>query len=242
VLFEDASAAAGPSHAVAIRKLDGTPPVRLGQGSAGGLSPDSKWAIAIFPGSPARVTLLPTGAGQPRAVPANGLEAIQSPARFVPDGQRIIVNANEPHHALRCYVLNLEGGKPTPVTPEGIPCQIVSPDGRYVLGANATAQRTVYPMDGGPPHPIPGLEPDFALVQWSEDGAALYGYWTGRIPTTVYRVNPSTGKKTRMQQLLAAAPAGVVNVAPLVMNREASRFVYSYYQVSSVLYMISDLQ
>jgi len=242
VLFEDASAAAGPNYAVAIRKLDGTPPVQLGQGTAGGLSPDSKWAIAIFPGRPARVTLLPTGAGQPRTVPANGLEAIQSPARFLPDGQQIIVNGNEPHHALRCYVLNLDGGKPRPVTPEGVPCQIISPDGRYIVGANATTQATIYPMDGGAPHPIPGLEPDFALVQWSEDGSALYGYRTGRVPTAVYRVNPSTGKKTRLQELLAAAPAGVVNVAPLVMDREASRFVYSYYQVSSVLYMISDLR
>jgi hypothetical protein len=242
VLFEDASEAAGPHYAVAIRKLDGTPPVRLGEGSAGGLSPDSKWAIAILPSSPPRVTLLPTGAGQPRTVSGDGLEAIQSPARFLPNGQQIIVNANEPHHALRCYVLNLESGKPKPVTPEGIPCQIVSPDGLYVLGANATAPATIYPMDGGTPHPIPGLEPDFALVQWSEDGSALYGYQRGRIPTTVYRVNPSTGKKTRMQELLTAAPAGVVNVAPLVVSHDASRFVYSYYQVSSVLYVISDLR
>jgi hypothetical protein len=97
-------------------------------------------------------------------------------------------------------------------------------------------------MDGGSPHFIPGLEPDFALVQWSEDGLALYGYRTGHIPATVYRVDPSTGKKTRVRELLTAAPAGVVNVAPLVMNRDASRFIYSYYQVSSVLYMVSDLR
>ena len=242
VLFEDASAAAGPNYAVAIRKQDGTPPVRLGQGTAGGLSPDSKWAISILPGTPSRVTLLPIGAGQPRIVPAYGLEAIQSPARFLPDGQRIMVNGNEPHSALRCYLLNLNGAKPKPITPEGVPCQIISPDGRYVLAASATSQPTIYPMDGGAPRPIPGLEPDFALVRWSEDGSALYGYRMGHIPTGIYRINPLTGKKTRVQELLTTAPAGVVTVAPLVLNRDASRFVYSYYQVSSVLYMISDLR
>ena len=42
VLFEDASEAAGPNYAVAIRKIDGTPPVQLGEGSAGGLSPGWK--------------------------------------------------------------------------------------------------------------------------------------------------------------------------------------------------------
>src|SRR5260370_12982197 len=55
VLFRNASAAAGPNYAVAIRKLDGTPPVSLRQGTSGGLSPDSKWASAICPSRPARV-------------------------------------------------------------------------------------------------------------------------------------------------------------------------------------------
>ena len=61
VLFEDASEAAGPGYAVALRKLDGTLPVRLGDGSAGGLSPDGKWAISVSTGQPQQVTLLPIG-------------------------------------------------------------------------------------------------------------------------------------------------------------------------------------
>ena len=68
VLFEDASEAAGPGYAVALRKLDGTLPVRLGEGSAGGLSPDGKWAISVSTGHPQQMTLLPIGAGQPRPV------------------------------------------------------------------------------------------------------------------------------------------------------------------------------
>ncbi len=66
-LFEDASEAAGPGYAVALRKLDGTLPVRLGEGSAGRMSPDGKWAISISTGQPQQLTLLPIGAGQPRA-------------------------------------------------------------------------------------------------------------------------------------------------------------------------------
>jgi eukaryotic-like serine/threonine-protein kinase len=242
ILFEDASELAGPHYAVAIRKLDGTPPVSLGEGSAGGLSPDGKWAIAIFPGRPGRITLLPIGAGQPRAVSTEGLQDIlNGPARFFPDGKRIMVNGKEPNHAVRCYVLNIDGGTPKAITPEGIPGQIVSPDGKYLLGGSSTTQATIYPIDGGAPHPIPNLEPDFSLVRWSSDSSALYGYRVGRVPTTVYRVDPASGKKTLIQELLASAPAGVVNVAPLVMSGDASRYVYSYYQVSSVLYMVSDL-
>src|ERR1700722_9308109 len=57
VLFEDSSEAAGPQYAVVQRKLDGTLPVLLGEGSAGGLSPDGKWAIAISKAHPPQVTL-----------------------------------------------------------------------------------------------------------------------------------------------------------------------------------------
>ena len=136
VLFEDASEAAGPGYAVALRKVDGTLPVRLGEGSAGGLSPDGKWAISVSTTQPQRVTLLPIGAGQPRSVEVRGLEHIQSGwARFLEDGQRLIANANEQGHSTRCYVLDLVGGTPKPVTPEGTVCGPSSPDSRYVVDA-----------------------------------------------------------------------------------------------------------
>src|SRR5581483_7910340 len=40
VVFEDSSEAAGPGYEVFMRKVDGSLPVRLGDGSAGGISPD----------------------------------------------------------------------------------------------------------------------------------------------------------------------------------------------------------
>ena len=74
VLFEDSSEAAGSHYSIAIRKIDGTPPVQLSEGSAGKLSPDGKWAISILPGNPGRVTLVPLGPGQPRTIAIAGLE------------------------------------------------------------------------------------------------------------------------------------------------------------------------
>ena len=240
ILFEDASEAAPPSYSVAIRKID-TPPTLLGDGSAGGLSPDGKWAISILVGSPGRVTLYPIGAGQPHTISITGLERIHNgSSHFLADGKRITINGNEPGHAVRCYFVDLDTGKLTPVTPEGITGGLVSPDGQSII-ANNGPTAAVYPVAGGPPRPIPGLEPGFVPIQWSEDISAIYGYRPGQVPTGVYKVNLVTGEETLVQDLQPKSPVGIVYIAPVVVNRDASRFAYSYYQVFSVLYVISGL-
>jgi eukaryotic-like serine/threonine-protein kinase len=242
ILFEDSSEAAGAQYSIAIRKIDGTSPVRLGEGSAGGLSPDGKWAISILTGKPGRVTLVPIGAGQPRTIATPGLEQIANgSAHFLADGKRISINASEPGHGVRCYLVDLGGGKPIPITPEGIPGGLVSPDGQSILASDAGGL-ALYPL-GGTPHLIPDLEPGFTPLQWSEDKKAFYGYRRGQVPTKVYKVDLATGKKTVIQELQPATATGVVIIAPVVVARDASRFAYScYYQVLSVLYVVSGLR
>lgn len=242
VLFEDSSEAAGAHYSVAIRKIDGTPPVKLGEGSAGGLSPDGKWAISIVTGSPGQINLLPVGAGQPRKLAVPGLEQIYNgSAHFLADGKHITVNANEPGHGVRCYVVDLEGGKPKPMTPEGVTSGLVSPDGQSIL-ASVGGQVTLFSASDPASHPIPNLETGFIPVQWAQDGVSVYGYNPGQIPTKVYKVNLRTGEKSSVQELQPDTSAGVVSINPVIVNRDGSRFAYSYYQVFSVLYLVSGLR
>ena len=243
VLFEDASEAAGPGYAVALRKLDGTLPVRLGDGSAGGLSPDGKWAISVSTSQPQQVTLLPIGAGQPRSVDTRGLEHIQTGwARFLADGQRLITNGNEQGRSTRCYLLDLAGAKPKAVTPEGSVCGPSSPDNRFVVGVGPNSVVAIYPIGDDSSRQIPGLEAGFLPVQWSNDGSVLYGYHTGELPSRIYKVAIDSGKQTIVQELRPGVPAGVVNVAPVQVSRDGTRFAYSYNQTLSVLYLISGVR
>jgi hypothetical protein len=64
----------GQDRAVYLRKSDGSPAVRLGEGFSSSLSPDGKWAAAWVGG---QLVLVPTGPGQLRAVklPMNGGQA-----------------------------------------------------------------------------------------------------------------------------------------------------------------------
>jgi eukaryotic-like serine/threonine-protein kinase len=242
VLFEDASEAAGPNYAVALRKLDGTPPIELGEGSAGDLSPDGKWAIGIIPGSPGRITLYPVGPGQARGISVTGLERIHNgTSHFLADGKRITINGNEPGRGVRCYFVELDSGKLAPVTPEGVTCGLVSPEAKYIL-ANNHLVATVYSTDGGPSHAISGLEQGFIPVRWSDDDSAIYGFTPGETPAKLDKVKLTTGEGTLVQELQPETTTGLVSISPVVVNHDISRFAYSYYQVLSVLYVISGLQ
>jgi serine/threonine protein kinase len=244
VLFEDSSEAAGSHYSVALRKIDGTPPVELAAGSASKLSPDGKWAISLVLGKPGTVLLVPTGTGQPRAVPLPAFEQIQNgTSHFLQDGKHFTLNAHEPGHAVRTYLVDLEGKEHIPVTPEGTTGGLISPDGKYIFRTDSTGALAIYPTaDGGTgtPHFIPDLEAGFFPVQWSED-SSVYGYIEGHIPTKVYKVNVATGKKTLLQELQPETNTGVVTIVSVSANRDGSRFAYSCYQVLSDLYIISGL-
>jgi eukaryotic-like serine/threonine-protein kinase len=243
ILFEDASEAAGAHYLLGIRKIDGTPPIQLGEGSAGRLSPDGNWAISIVPGKPGQLRLIPIGAGQTRIIALPGIEQIRNgTARFLADGKHVTINANEPGHEVRCYIVDFNGGKPVPITPEGITNGLVSPDGRYVLYPDDAGLVSLYPINGGQVRRIPDLEPGFALLQWSEDSSSFYGYYPGKVPTSVYKVELATGKKTPIQEIQPDSPSGVLTISPIVMTPDASRFAYSYSEILSVLFVISRVQ
>ena len=241
VLFEEGAEPAGLNNAVAIRKVDGSPPIRLGDGTADTLSPDGKWAISFLQSGPARLKLLSVGPGQSREIALPELERLQNGSHFLPDGKRIVVNGNEPGHPGRTYVVDVAGGKPVPVTPEGVYATLPSPDGKFLAGETADRKLDLFPLDGGPVRHIPDLEPGYVLAHWSADSQALYVYRSGEMPLKIQRLDIATGKTKPVRELVPADRGGVVSIAPVVTNMDASEFAYTYYQTLSVLYVVSGL-
>ncbi len=241
VLFEDASEAAGPNYAVVIRNVDGTLPVELGEGSAGSLSPDGKWALSIPLQNSTQLTLLPTGVGQPRPLQVMGVDHVHSGwSRFLPDGSGVIVNGDQSGHAPRCYLVELGSGKSSAATPEGFLCGPVSPDGRAISGKGPNYSVVIYSLTGTDPRPVK-IGSKFVPVQWSSDGLYLIGYHMGEFPSHVYKVEIASGNESMIQELKPGVPAGVVLVGPIIASRDGKRFAYSYNQTLSVLYVVSGL-
>jgi Tol biopolymer transport system component len=241
VLFEEGSEPAGLNDVVAIRKTDGSAPIRLADGTADTLSPDGRWALSFSRNGPTQLTLLPVGPGQPRSIPLPNLERLQNGTHFLPDGKRIVFNGNEPGHAGRTYVVDAAGGKAAPVTPEGVFATLPSPDGKFLAG-EVGYKLEIFPLDGGPVRHIPNVGPGYVLAQWSADSKALYVFRSGEVPLTIQRLDVVTGKMKPVRQLVPADLGGVVSIAPVITNVDASEFAYSYYQTLSVLYVISGVK
>ena len=65
-----------------LRSADGGPPVRLGEGNPLALSPDGRWALLGRRLELLPLTLVPTGAGEPRQLVTDGFECVR--LRLVP--------------------------------------------------------------------------------------------------------------------------------------------------------------
>jgi WD40 repeat protein len=194
--FNDGGLDAGPYSEVMVRRTDGSPAVRLGEGLPLSLSPDKQWVLSVVLSQPARLMLYPTGPGQARQLD-HGEFASYSDGQFFPGGRQLLVCGTEPGHASRCYARPVDGGTLRPLTPDGTTHGWISPDGRSVLSQAADGSYSLYPVDGSAPRPVPSLTPDDLVERWSPDGRAL---WVTRgrngVPVHVYRLDLATGRRT----------------------------------------------
>ena len=148
MLFTESGGEHNVNYLVCLRKTDGSPVVRLGEGMAQQLSPDGKWALAFVPTSPMQPVLYPTGAGEPVKLDRGSIEAYEAGAAWFPDGRRIVLCGVEPGRGPRVYVQEIPGGKPQPITPEGTHLGALSPDGKLVLARNSDGSWAIYPVEG----------------------------------------------------------------------------------------------
>jgi eukaryotic-like serine/threonine-protein kinase len=214
-------------QAVYLRKLDGSPAVRIGTGGAVGFSPDGRWALSVSDDGD-QFMLMPTGAGEPRILKNAGLFC-QS-AAWLPDGQRFAASCHEPGHSYRLYIMDIAGGKPRAITPEGVSFifSTVSPDGRSIVARGPDRRIAVYPIEPGEPRPVPGMEPDEEPLGWTPDGKGIFVYRPSAPPLRVEIVDMNSGRRTLWKEVRPPDPSGVEQVGPIVIARDESSYVYSY--------------
>ena len=245
VLFTETGQGAGPTMAVYLRGTDGSHAVRLGEGRAIALSPDTRWAIcapASDPFSPAAfLELLPTGAGEARRLTANnGIR--YTGAAWLPDGKRLIVSAIEPNHRPRLYLQDLEQGRPAPITPEGVTSWVVSPDGSTIAASGPTPAIRLYPVDGAASRELPGVSDADRPIGWIRDGLLIRRSGDSTASRgEVHRVDVRTGRQEFWKNILPRDPAGIMVLVSFCVTPDGRSAAYSWHRALTNLYVADGL-
>jgi len=250
IVFSEQGEAAGANYIACLRKTDGSPVVRLGEGYAGGLSPDGKWVISLLPKPGAPIVLLPTGPGELKEISSPGLSVTHRGAAWFPDGKRVLFMAREADRGLRLYEESMDSGKPHPISREGVSegpgprgAIAISPDGRLVAAVGPDQKIVLYPVEGGEPRLVGVAKGDLPL-QWSTDGRSLY-VWQGIelfSPARVFRLSLETGERVLWREMLPEDSAGVVAIFSVCVTPDGRSYAYCYQRELSNLYVGEGLK
>jgi len=241
-LFTEAGEAGGGEYAVFTRQTNGASAVRLGQGTSRALSPDGKWALVLRQNmSPPDFVLLPTGVGQQRTLPTGNVTP--NFGQFLPDSKRLLFDGHESGHASRIYVMNLEGGQPRAITPEGFTLRgrSLSPDGKRI-SAVTNDGIAVLPVDGGEPQFVRGSQPGDLPLRWAKDGQALLVGTRGETSCPVSRLDLQTGVRTPWKAFSVSDIAGVIGAACPLISADEQHYVFGYTRNLSDLFLVEHLK
>ena len=219
------------THAVFLRKTDGSPAVRLGDGLLGKLSPDGKSVLVIPADGSAQLSLLPTGAGDSVSLPLGGVTPLW--AGWFADGKRILVEG-------RGRLYKLDNDSLQPVTPEGLPLAPAAVSGDRVAALDPQRHPVVF--ESGAARPVGGAEKDEVPIRFSDDGKSLFVFRPGVLPARIRRCVLTEGRCEAFRELMPADPAGLTGVFAALLTADARGYAYGYRRVLSDLYQVDGLR
>lgn len=243
LVFTEYRASGGRLGTTYVRKTDGTPATRLGQGRFGRLSPDGTLVAATREND---IVLLPTGTGQERLL-SLGFEQVMG-LDWLREGRGLVVAGLRPGEPRRVYRFDLEDERLTPISPEGVglPSSFtgqlrVSPDGRRIAAVDGSNRLVVMSLDGRV-QVVPGVEAPELPLAWTADSNGIFVYTPQTLPSRVFIVDAATGRRTLWREVVPRDRSGVVGIYNLVIAPDARSWFYSFQRVRSELYLVEGVK
>jgi eukaryotic-like serine/threonine-protein kinase len=244
VLFSETYEAGTRAGGVYLRAFDGSPAVRLADGTAAAFSEDGRWALVRSVGSPARYSIVPSSAGQPIALDLGGASLVA--AAFLPGTEAsLIATIGESADRGEVAIVTAKGVRKLGISPgftEG--AVAVSPDGlafAYRTGSREIALcRLVQPGC----RKI-SLANDEAPVQWSADGRFVYlrAFGIAVIPVHVSRYEIATGTEAEWQTLGPEDLTDFIAVGGLYVSRDGKSYAFDAQAIlDSSLFVVDGLR
>jgi Tol biopolymer transport system component len=241
MVFYESGEGAGDQIVSYYRKTDGSPAVKLGVGENPRLSPDGR-SVALVGMKYDEIDILPVGPGESKRLAVPGISV--NTLYWLPNGKEFLIVGSEPGHGLRVYSLTIAGGKPRPVTPEGLSSSSIvpTPDGGGFAAMNANRATVIYPVAGGEPRVCAGIQSDERPYGFTADGSLLYVMSRGALPAHVFRVDWRTGRREPWRDIVPGDSAGVGDISGVRLTPDGKSYAYSYVQELSELHLVEGLK
>jgi serine/threonine protein kinase/Tol biopolymer transport system component len=241
VLYEEWGGPAGTLYLAVYRKLDGSPPTALGEGTTPRFSPDGLTAAAPVLSRPPKVALHPIGTGESRRFAVGDLASLRDVAWF-PDGKHLMLVGSAESEPLRTYEMDLDGGKPQPVGPSDFRGISVAKDGMRIVGIKASGEAVIFDTSTQKLQAIPGIGPGESVQGWTDDGQAVLLTASTPWEAQIYRVEVGSGKRNLLQKFELEDKAGSsLNIRALYKERSKT-YVYNVRRILSNLYVVEGLE
>jgi hypothetical protein len=225
-----------------LRMTDGAPAQTLGEGTALDLSPDGRWALVVSPDN-TKLTALPTGAGQPRAIATHGLE-IRS-ARWMPDGRGLlVVGRTPPESDFRLYRLADDGSKPVHVTDAPLMGRLhVSQDGRRAAALDSNRRLIIVSLKDGATLSGPSAYADTVPRGWAPDGSLWLSEGGDYAPARLrlFRVDVRTGKVLEERTVRPTDSSGASSIGQVAFMPDGRGMAFNYWHMVGSLYIVRGL-
>lgn len=156
---------------------------------------------------------------------------------FLPDGKRILVFTTEP----RSYVQSLDSDTVRPITPPGVQAFWFTADGKNALGRDEHNHWALYPIEGGPPKPLPKWIPGDRPINHTMDNHSFF-VRNGDLPVNVYRLDLVTGQRKFVRQLRPSDTTGMERLSGVLMTPDGKYYVYGGQRDLSDLFVVSGLK
>ena len=237
LLLGETGVGGGENHAIYVRKTDGSPAVRLGEGLTNDFSSDERWVTSLTSGPEPKVVLLPVRAGRaPDATRLRGAGARRhAPARRAPPRPR-----GRPRRPAAPHVRGRQRDRSAQRYRPGGDRRSRRPLAGWaaLFAIGSDGKGAIYPIDGGEPRPVPGYEAGEWPAGWSADGRFLYFFSTSGIPLRVGRVDLETGRREPWKVIAPADSAGVRGIDMFVASADGRSYAYSFSRAASTLYVV----